>query len=286
MKHLYRHISYTCLMLMLSLVAIAQDSVQLTILHTSDMHSRVQPIDRKAVGSYAGMGGLLRRTVLVDEQRKEDADLLLFDCGDFSQGTPYYNLFKGKVEIEMMNFMHYDAITIGNHEFDFGLENMANLFKQAQFPVVCANYDFTGTILESLVKPYVILERKGLKIGVFGLSPKMEGLVQADKCMGVTFSDPYRKAQEMADLLRNKEHCDLVICLSHLGLQGFTASDCCDEEMVAKTHGIDLILGGHSHTYMDGAQNYLNQQGKTVPILHSGSNGVFVGKMVMTLENN
>ena len=183
----------------------AQKTKQLVILQTSDTHSRIEPIAVNAADRYAGMGGTVRRATFIKEARKINPNLLLFDCGDISQGTPYYNLFQGEVEVKMMNLMGYDAMTIGNHEFDFGLENMARLFRMANFPVVCSNYDVTGTVLEGLVKPYTTFYRNGLKIGVFGLAPKMEGLVQADKCEGVVYNDPIEAAQKMADLLKNEE---------------------------------------------------------------------------------
>lgn len=259
----------------------AQDTKQLVILQTSDTHSRIEPIAAHAADRYAGMAGTVRRATLIKEARAVNPDLLLFDCGDISQGTPYYNLFQGEVEIKMMNLMGYDAMTIGNHEFDFGLENMARLFRMANFPVVCANYDVTGTVLEGLVKPYITLERNGLKIGVFGLSPKMEGLVQADKCEGVVYSDPIEAAQKMVDLLRNKEECDVIICLSHLGYQLKNAP--CDEVLAQKTDHIDAILGGHTHTFMKEPAIYLNKDGKNVPVLHTGKSGIYVGMLKLTL---
>lgn len=141
----------------------------------------------------------------------------------------------------MMNLMGYDAMTIGNHEFDFGLENMAELFRMADFPVVCSNYDVTGTVLEGLVKPYITLVREGVKIGIFGLAPKMEGLVQADKCVGIVYNDPIKVAQEMTDLLREKENCEVVICMSHLGIRSANPEGASDENLVGKTRGIDVI---------------------------------------------
>ena len=262
----------------------AQDTKQLVILQTSDTHSRIEPIAAHAADRYAGMAGTVRRATLIKEARAVNPDLLLFDCGDISQGTPYYNLFQGEVEIKMMNLMGYDAMTIGNHEFDFGLENMARLFRMANFPVVCANYDVTGTVLEGLVKPYITLERNGLKIGVFGLSPKMEGLVQADKCEGVVYSDPIEAAQKMVDLLRNKEECDVILCLSHLGYQLKNAP--CDEVLAQKTDHIDAILGGHTHTFMKEPAIYLNKDGKNVPVLHTGKSGIYVGMLKLTLTKN
>lgn len=272
---------YSLLAFCLVLTASAQRTKELVILQTSDTHSRIEPIDNHAADRNAGMGGTVRRATFLKEYRASHPDVLLFDCGDISQGTPYYNLFRGEVEVKMMNLMGYDAMTVGNHEFDFGLENMARLFRMATFPVVCANYDFTGTVLEGVVKPYTILKRSGLKIGVFGLSPAMDGLVQADKCEGVVFKDPIAVAQEMVDVLRGKEQCDIVICLSHLGIRSSHGDS--DERLVAATRGIDVLLGGHSHTFMKQPAVYLNADGKNVPVMHCGKNGIYVGEMKLTL---
>ncbi|MDR0976992.1 MAG: metallophosphatase [Prevotellaceae bacterium] len=269
------------LLLCFTLSVAAQQTKELVILHTSDTHSRIEPISPTASDRNAGMGGTVRRAAYIAEMRREHPDnLLLFDCGDISQGTPYYNVYRGEVEVKMMNLMGYDAMVIGNHEFDFGEENMARLFSMAHFPVVSANYDVTGTPLEGLVKPYVIFHKNGLKIGVFGLSTHLAGLVQAEKCVGITYNDPYTAAQQMADLLRTTEKCDVVICLSHLGYQLTNAP--CDTEMVRRTSGIDLVLGGHSHTFMSEPAYVMNKEGVSVPVLHSGASGVFVGKIVLT----
>lgn len=255
---------------------------ELVILQTSDTHSRIEPIAKDAADEYAGMGGVVRRATFLKEARKQNPNLLLFDCGDISQGTPYYNFFKGEVEIKMMNLMGYDAMTIGNHEFDFGLDNMARLFRMAKFPVVCSNYDVTGTVLEGLVKPYIILKRQGLKIGVFGLSPEMEGLVQADKCKGIVYQDPIEVAKKMSQLLKVDKGCDVVICLSHLGYQLFDRVS--DVEVVTKTNNIDAVLGGHTHTFMKAPVRYLSKDDvDSVPVLHSGKSGVYVGVLKLTL---
>ena len=263
-------------------VSSGQSGKQLFILHTSDTHSRIEPISAGAADEYAGMGGVVRRAGFVKQFRGKHPDMLLLDCGDISQGTPYYNFFKGELEVKMMNLMGYDAMTIGNHEFDFGLENMARLFRMANFPVVCSNYDVTGTVLEGLVKPYTTFNRNGLKIGVFGLAPKMEGLVQADKCEGIVYNDPIAVAQKIADRLRTKEGCDVVVCLSHLGFR--IKNGVCDEKLAAETKGVDVILGGHSHTFMESPKNYLNIDGKNVPVMHTGKNGIYVGRLDLTLN--
>lgn len=255
---------------------------QLLILHTNDTHSCVLPLNPNLADTMlAGRGGFLRRAAMIDQMRKEDKDLLLLDSGDFSQGSPYYTMFKGDVETELMNIMGYDAATIGNHEFDFGLENMARIFRKAKFPIVCANYDFTGTVVEGLVKPYVIIKRKGVRIGIFGLSPKLDGLVMASTCAGVRYSDPIKTANAVADKLKNEEKCDVVICLSHLG---WDEAGLNDMEMMAKTRNIDLVLGGHSHSYFKTLNHVRNLDGKDVPNDQNGKHGIFVGKITLILE--
>lgn len=255
---------------------------QLLILHTNDTHSCVLPLNPNLADTMlAGRGGFLRRAAMIDQMRKEDKDLLLLDSGDFSQGSPYYTMFKGDVETELMNIMGYDAATIGNHEFDFGLENMARIFRKAKFPIVCANYDFTGTVVEGLVKPYVIIKRKGVRIGIFGLSPKLDGLVMASTCAGVRYSDPIKTANAVADKLKNEEKCDVVICLSHLG---WDEAGLNDMEMMAKTRNIDLVLGGHSHSYFNTLNHVRNLDGKDVPNDQNGKHGIFVGKITLSLE--
>ena len=275
-----------CLALACLLTVQAQER-QVYILHTSDTHSRIEPIDPQAADPNAGQGGIVRRSTLVKAFRQEHPGTLLLDCGDFSQGTPYYNMFQGELEVRAMNLMGYDAATIGNHEFDFGLDNMARLYRLATFPVVCANYDVTGTVLEGLVQPYVVLEREGVRIGIFGLGPKLEGLVQADKCAGIVYSDPSTAAQAVTDRLRDDEHCDLVICLSHLGILRTDEEDVngeFDNTLARRTHGIDLILGGHTHTYMDEARWYDNATGQAVPVMHIGKSGVQLSQTCLTLE--
>ena len=207
-------------MLLLFTAVGAYAQKHLEVLHTNDTHSCIMPLNPNlADTAVAGRGGFLRRVAMIKEERAKNPDLLLIDSGDFSQGSPFYTMFKGDVEIGLMNLMGYDAVTIGNHEFDFGLENMARIFKMAKFPVVCANYDFTGTCVEGLVKPYVIIKRNGLKIGLFGLSPQLEGLVDLSKCKGVTYLDPVEVGNRVAAELKHDKKCDVVICVSHLAGQ-------------------------------------------------------------------
>lgn len=255
---------------------------KLLILHTNDTHSCVMPLKTTLADTLqAGRGGFLRRLAMLGQERRKNPDLLLFDSGDFSQGSSYYSMFKGDVEVGLMNMMRYDAATIGNHEFDFGMENMARLFRMADFPIVCANYDFTDTCVEGLVKPYVVIRRNGVKIGVFGLSPKMKGLVSDKNCVGVKYLDPVKAAQKMADLLKNKEKCDLVVCISHLGWN-IGGDD--DVLMMKNTRNIDIVLGGHSHSYFKQEKWVKNLDGVSVPNDQNGKSGIFVGRLEVEMK--
>lgn len=270
------------LVLLSGLTAGAKKYKQLVILHSNDTHSTIFPlnsnIDDKEI---AGRGGYLRRVNMVKEQRQLDPDLLLFDSGDFSQGSGYYTLFKGEVEVGLMNQMGYDAATIGNHEFDFGLDNLARIFRMAKFPIVCSNYDCTGTVLQDLVKPYITLVRKGVKVGVFALSPEMKGLVFDGNCEGITYLDPAETAQKYINILRKQEKCDIVICISHLGWKD---SDYTDEMMLKGVEGCDLVLGGHTHTYMKELEYAPDKTGKRIPVDQNGKHGAFIGKLLLNLE--
>lgn len=254
---------------------------QLTILHTNDTHSCIMPLSENLADTMlAGRGGFVRRIAMLEEERRTEPDLLLFDSGDFSQGSSYYTLFKGDVEVGLMNRMHYDAGTIGNHEFDFGLENMARVFAGLNYPIVCANYKFSQYGLDKMVKPYVILKRNGVKIGVFGVSPELDGLVDRKNYEATQYLDPVVTAQAMADELHKKK-CDVVICLSHLG---WNEGGMGDQEMISKTRGIDLVLGGHSHTYFEKLRYVKNLDGKPIPVDQNGKHGIFLGKMKLSLS--
>ena len=241
----------------------------LTILHTNDTHSCVMPLSVHLADTLqAGRGGFLRRIAMLKEERRKDPGLLLFDSGDFCQGSPYYTLFKGDVESGLMNMMHYDAGT------------MARVFKRLNFPIVCANYRFHEYGLDKIVKPYVIIKRNGLKIGVFGLSPRLDGLVDHKNYRSTEYLDPVKTAQETADLLK-KKHCDLVVCISHLGWEEKGMGD---QEVISRTRGIDLVLGGHSHTYFRQLRYVDNLDGKPVADDQNGKSGIYIGKMKITLE--
>ena len=267
---------------MTAMTADAKKQKQLVVLHTNDTHSCILPL-KESLGdtALAGRGGYLRRIAMIKEERAKNPDLLLFDSGDFSQGSSYYTMYKGDVEVGLMNLMGYDAATIGNHEFDFGIDNMARIFRIANFPIVCSNYDFKDTELASIVKPYITLKRKGLKIGVFAICPKMKGLVSQKNYEPLEFLDPAKTAQKYIDLLRRQEKCDLVICLSHLGWE---VSDYPDEQMLRQIEGCDLVLGGHTHTYMPSLEYAPDKTGKLIPVDQNGKHAAFVGKLVLNID--
>ncbi len=269
-------------LLLLGLISVQAQNKQLVVLHTNDTHSTILPLNPNLADTMkAGRGGFIRRIAMLKEERRKNPDLLLFDSGDFCQGSPYFTLYKGDVEVGLMNMMGYDAGTIGNHEFDFGLDAMAKMFKNLNYPIVCSNYDFTGTVVEGLVKDYVILKRNGMKIGVFGLSPALSGLVSNDNCVGVKYLDPVKEANRVVDILKKKK-CDVIICISHLGWQDSDKDG--DEYLVSGTRGIDLVLGGHSHTYFETLRYVKNLDGKEIPVDQNGKHALFVGKMVLEMS--
>ncbi len=247
---------------------------KVTILHTNDTHSCIE-------AEKDGGAGVLNRALLIesiaDSVGREN--LLLLDCGDFSQGSLYYNCFKGSTEVEIMNAMGYDACTIGNHELDYGLENFARLVRMAEFEVLCANYDFTGTACEGVVKAYTVIERGGKKIGVFGLSPDPRGLVAQENYAGVKFISPVEAANKCVAELK-KAGCDAIVCISHLGWK--IRNEYNDERLVKETAGIDVILGGHSHDYFEQPLIYKNCEGKDVIMQQMGKNGRYLGYVTLT----
>ncbi len=272
---------YTLFLCVVAVVVSAQER-RLLVLHTNDTHSCIMPVNPNlADKSVAGRGGFLRRIAMLERERDVNPDLLLFDSGDFSQGSPYYTLYKGDVEVELMNRMGYDAVVIGNHEFDNGIENMARIFRKARFPIVCSNYDFSGTPVEGLVKRWVVIRRNGVKIGVFGLSPELEGLVDMRNCKGVRYLDPVRTAEEMTRFLKEKKKCDIVICLSHLGWDSLNMND---QILLSGTRGIDLLLGGHSHTFMKKLYHVKDLDGKEVPVDQNGKQGIWIGRIELLLK--
>ena len=271
-----------CLLTLSPIHVEAKKPKKLIILHTNDTHSTIYPLSAQLPDTMkAGRGGFIRRIAMLKEERKKHPDLLYFDSGDFCQGSAYFTMFKGDVEIGLMNEMGIDASTIGNHEFDFGMENMARIFKMANFPILCSNYDFTGTVMEGVSKPWMIIKRNGLKIGVFALCPALKGLVSEKNCEGVKYLDPAKVALETATMLKQEQKCDMVVCISHLGWD-IKGDD--DQYMISHSRNIDLVLGGHSHSYLQELKYVKNMDGKDVAVDQNGKHAIFVGRIEVTLE--
>ncbi|MBK7678945.1 MAG: metallophosphatase [Chitinophagaceae bacterium] len=253
--------------------------LKLTILHTNDTHSRLEPFPMDG-GRNQGLGGIAARAQLITEIRQQEEQVLLFDAGDIFQGTPYFNLYKGEPEIKAMSSMKYDATTIGNHDFDAGMENLATqLSRHANFPMLIANYDFTGTPMEYKTQPYKIFKKGKLKIGVFGVGIEGRGLIP-DSLFGATkYLDPISKANEVAGKLKADEKCDMIICLSHLGYKYKESNIVSDEVLAKETENVDLIIGGHTHTFLDDPIVYKNKKGDDVIVNQVGFAGIILGRL-------
>ena len=258
----------------------------LTILSTADTHSQVEPIATN-VSRDPNKGGYARRMGYINKEREADPNLLLFDAGDFSQGTPYFNFYHGRVEVDALNRMGYDAVTLGNHEFDNGIDTLAEVLKEAKFAVVVANYDVSGTALEGIVKPYTVLHRAGVRIGVFGLGVAPNDLISYKNFTGITYLDPLTTINETAKILRQKEHCDIVICISHLGsdVPGVKGHETeYDLNLIPQSHGIDMFVSGHTHHIND--LRIKDADGHDVILRQTNKAGVTVCKTVLHLSQD
>lgn len=253
------------------LAAVALQAQDLIILHTNDTHSQLEVI---SVGKGKDKGGVSRRMEYFNAVRSEGPDVLILDAGDYNQGTPYFTVFKGDVEVDLMNAMGYDAVALGNHEFDNGMEELARRLKMARFTTVCANYDFTGTPLEGLIEPYTIVEKAGRRIGIIGLTVQLKGVVSAHCREGLEYQDPVPVANRYAEILRNELGCDLIIALSHLGYSGRDS----DIELAENSRNIDMIIGGHSHTFLKTERTYKNLDNQDVLVVQDGAQGEWVGR--------
>jgi 5'-nucleotidase len=251
--------------------------VQLTILHTNDVHSRIDPFPMDGSRNQ-GLGGVARRAALVKQIRAEQPNVLLLDAGDVFQGTPYFNLYGGELEFTIMSQMGYDASTMGNHDFDNSIAGFVKQLPHADFPFLVSNYDFNNTELKGRTQPYKIFKKQGLKIGVFGVCIELEGLVNKKNYLETVYLDPIAKANEMASLLKNDQHCDFVICLSHLGYK-YKENKVSDQILAKSTRHIDLIIGGHTHTFMKEPENILNLDGKVTTINQVGFAGINLGRL-------
>lgn len=262
-------------------------TTSLTILHTNDVHSRLDPFPMDG-SRNAGKGGVARRATLIRQIRQEQVDgrprnILLFDAGDIFQGTPYFNLYKGEPEILAMNQLGYDAGTIGNHDFDGGIDNMVTQFGKARFPLLIANYDFTNTVMDGKTVPYKTFEKDGVRIGVFGLGIKPEGLIPKDAYKEMKYLDPIEIGNDTAAKLRADKKCDYVICLSHLGFK-YDGPIVSDNVLAAQTRNIDLIIGGHTHTFLDAPVAVNNLDSQPVWINQVGFAGINLGQIDLAFE--
>jgi 5'-nucleotidase len=263
--------------------AFSADETVVTILHTNDTHSQIDPLppnDRNA-----GRGGVARRATLVKQIRKENPNTLLIDAGDVLQGTPYFNFFKGEVEYKAMSAIGYDVGTIGNHEFDNGVAALAAALKFANFDIVSANYDVKGTALEGRVKPYVVKTVAGIRIGLFGLGISPVALITPESFKGITYNDPVIVSRNMVKTLREQERCALVVCLSHLGYSAHPRPNSIDDgQLAAQVDGIDFIASGHSHLFMEKPVEQTQPCGAKTLIFQVGKSGIYLGRVDFTFK--
>ena len=258
----------------------------ITILHTNDVHSHVEPFS-KDHSEFPNKGGFERRATLISEIRRQNPNTLLFDAGDIFQGTPYFNFYGGEIEFKLMSMLGYDAITIGNHDFDNGMDGLDKQLPNAKFDIISSNYDFKNTILESKVSDYKIYNKSGVKIGVFGLGIELEGLVSKDLYKETKYLDPIDIANDTAKKLKETENCDIVICLSHLGYEYEKFPNKVSDLNLAKsTKNIDLIIGGHTHTFMNKPVVVKNNVGNDVLINQVGCFGLYLGRIDFSFDSD
>jgi 5'-nucleotidase len=280
-RHFIKETAFTTGALLLSkfdLLANEENALtKLTILHTNDVHSRIDPFPMDG-GRNQGMGGVAARASLINKIRSEENNILLLDAGDIFQGTPYFNLYKGEPEIKAMAAMGYDACTMGNHDFDAGMENFATQLSKGNFPMLNCNYGFTDTPLENIYQPYKIFKKGNLKIGVMGIGLEMRGLVPDSLYGNTIYNDPIIKANETANKLKKEEKCNLVICLSHLGYK-YADNKVSDQVLAKETEYIDLIIGGHTHTFLSKPESIKNKLGSDVLVNQVGWGGIQLGRL-------
>ena len=260
----------------------ASGAQKLVILHSNDVHSRIDPFpddDKK----FPGMGGMANKAALIRKIRSEEPNVLLLDSGDIFQGTPYFNFYHGELEMKLMSEMGYDAGTMGNHDFDAGIDGFAQQLTHTRFPILVANYDLSDTVLHDKVLRYTTFKKQEIKVGVFGLGIELNGLVPASLYGNTRYLDPVTVAQETANILRYDEHCDYVICLSHLGYT-YDSEKISDVRLAQSTTGIDLILGGHTHTFLEEPVKYKNPADLDVYVNQVGWAGVWLGRIDVFFE--
>jgi 5'-nucleotidase len=253
------------------------DLVRITILHTNDVHSHVEPFPDNDP-KYPGLGGAAHRAAVIKKIRSEVNNVLLLDAGDVFQGTPYFNLYGGELELKLMSMMNYDACTIGNHDFDNGLDGLLKQLPHANFPFINCNYDFSDTVLAGKTIPHKVFIKDGIRIGVFGIGIELQGLVDKRMYGNTKYLDPVEKAAEAAHHLKNQEKCDLIICLSHLGFK-YESKKISDIELAKQSKNIDLIIGAHTHTFLDQPIKMKNSDDREIVVAQVGWAGIKLGRI-------
>ncbi len=267
----------------LDLLAVGKSEiVKLTILHTNDVHSRIDPFPMDG-SSNQGLGGAAKRATLISQIRRQEKNILLLDAGDIFQGTPYFNFYGGELEMKLMTQMGYDAATIGNHDFDNGIDGLDKQLKHARFPLINANYDFTNTVMNGKVQPYKIFKKDGVRIGVLGVGIELKGLVPQALSKETVYNDPLSIANRTAELLKKEFKCDYVVCLSHLGYK-YKDNKIDDVKLAQNSRNIDLIIGGHTHTFLDKPDIQKNLDGQPVLINQVGWAGIMLGRIDVFFE--
>ena len=257
---------------------------RLTILHTNDLHSRIDPFPITD-GKYGGLGGLSRIASLVEQERAMDPNVLLFDSGDIFQGTPFFNYYGGELEFKMMSQIGYDAATLGNHDFDNGVSGLIKQLPNASFPFLNSNYDLRDSELQNHVLPHKLFEIDGLRIGVFGIGIELEGLVNPDLYGKIGYLNPIKSANSVSNFLRNELKCNLIVCLSHLGYK-YRSNKVSDLTLAQQSDNIDVILGGHTHTFLDQPEIIANNGHKKVMICQVGWAGIKLGKLSLIFDED
>lgn len=262
--------------------SINQASADLTILYTNDTHSRLDPFPDNAI-EFSGLGGIARRASLVKKIRSEEKNVLLLDAGDVFQGTAWFDLYGGSVDMELMTEMHYDAMAVGNHEFDRGPEGFAEAAQKAGFPILAANYQVRNTPMNPYVERFLVKEYDGFRVGIFGLGIPLEGVVAPNLRGDVISRSPEAWANGMVNSLKQVHNCDFIICLSHLGYHyGDERID--DLKLVKRVPGIDLVIGAHTHTFLENPVFVANPSGKQTLITQMGHSGIRLGRMDVRLN--
>ena len=266
-----------------TLLSLPPKSIKLTILHTNDMHSHIDPFSIND-SKYPGMGGMRKMASIVKKIRKEEDHVLLLDAGDIFQGTPYFNKYKGEVELKIMSEMGYTASTMGNHDFDNGINGFNDVLHYANFPFLCSNYDFSNTILNGKTKKFITKTIGELKVGLFGIGIKLNGLVEMRLYKETQYYEPIEIANHYAEILKDEHNCDIVICLSHLGYD-YHSNKISDVKLAKATKGIDIIIGGHTHTFLDKATELENSIGDRVLVNQAGWGALSLGRIDVNFSN-